>query len=142
MRVDKKLEVVIPIELAQQFKIPTVLKYTPPVEKAATTLSVKHPIWISCDLVDAMLVGEAAVKLLTPSPLDLNYHDIVSRQYVPVNSCRFSEITLSCYSDITNMSPYEGSEDVMVVLHFIPRYKRLRTFTDNDSIDSYKKFCC
>jgi len=140
--IDKNLEVVIPIELAQQFKIPTLLKYTPPSDKAITSLQVKHPVWIACDLVDAMLVGEAALKLLTPSPLDMNYHDIVSRQYVPVNSCRFSEITLSCYSDITNMTPYEGSEDVMVVLHFIPRYKRLRTFTDNDTIDSYKKFCC
>src|SRR3981189_912358 len=142
VRVDKNLEDVIPLELAQQFNIPTVLKYTPPIESPITSLQMKHPVWIACDLIDAMLVGEAALKLLTPSPLDLNYHDIVSRQYVPVNSCRFSEITLSCYSNITNMTPYEGSEDVMVVLHFIPRYKRLRTFTDNDTIDSYKKFCC
>src|SRR3981189_1285952 len=34
--IDKNLEVVIPIELAQQFKIPTLLKYTPPSDKAIT----------------------------------------------------------------------------------------------------------
>src|SRR3981189_4011283 len=86
-----------------------------------------------------MLVVEAAIKLLTPSLLTLN-GEIISKQYVPVSSCRFSDITLHCYSDITTLAPYSGSEDVMVVLHFIPRYKRLRTFTDNDTIDSYKNF--
>jgi len=137
--VDQKLEVTIPHELAKRLKIPTILKYVPVVEKATT--KVEQPIWITCDLVDEMLVGEAAVKLLTPSPLTMDA-EINSKQYVPVSSCRFSDITLYCYSDITTLAPYGGSEDFMVVLHFMPRYKRVRTFTENDTVESYKKFCC
>src|SRR3977135_2340051 len=137
--VDKKLEVVIPQQLAEHFKLPLSLKHTPTVVEV--TNMVKQPIWITCDLIDEMMLGEGAIKLLTPSPLDLNT-DITSKQYVPVSSCRFSDITLSCYSDITKLTPYGGSEDFMVVLHFIPRYKRVRTFTDTDNIESYKKFCC
>ena len=137
--VDKRLEVTIPHELAQRLKIPTILKYVPVVDKAIT--KVEQPIWITCDLVDEMLVGEAAIKLLTPSPLTLN-GEIISMQYVPVSSCRFSDITLYCYSDITTLAPDSGSEDFMVVLHFMPRYKRVRTFTENDTVESYKKFCC
>src|SRR3981189_3409755 len=137
--VDQKLEVTIPHELAKRLKIPTILKYVPVVEKA--TSKVEQPIWITCDLVDEMLVGEAAVKLLTPSPLTMDA-EINSKQYVPVSSCRFSDITLYCYSDITTLAPYGGSEDFMVVLHFMPRYKRVRTFTENDTVESYKKFCC
>jgi hypothetical protein len=61
---------------------------------------------------------------------------------VPVLASRFSEIKLTCYSDIAKLIPYYGSEELMIVLHFMPRYKRLRTFTDNDSVEIHKKFCC
>src|SRR3977135_74546 len=141
LEVDKKLEVVIPQQLAQHFKLPMSLKHAPTTEIATNIQIGKQPIWITCDLIDEMMLGEGAIKLLTPSPLDLNT-DITSKQYVLVSRCRFSDITLSCYSDISRLTPYGGSEDFMVVLHFIPRYKRVRTFTDTDNIESYKKFCC
>ena len=83
---DKRFEVIIPYELVQQFQIPTILKYTPHVDKPTKMQMVEQPIRITCDLIDEMLV---AVQLLTPSPLDWNSYEISSKQYVPVSSCRF-----------------------------------------------------
>src|SRR3977135_2222189 len=132
--VDKKLSVDIPYTLAAKYKIPTLLKYRSEAEKTKKT-----SVWITCDLVDEMMVGEGAVKLLTPSPLEISNQEIVRKQYVPAAVSRFSEITLQCYTDIESMTPHAGSSNLMVVLHFTPRYKRIRSYTDNDTIES-KRF--
>src|SRR3977135_1075063 len=84
LMVDKKLEVVIPQQLAQHFKLPLSLKHTPTVVEVTNMRMVKQPIWITCDLIDEMMLGEGAIKLLTPSPLYLNT-DITSKQYDPVS---------------------------------------------------------
>src|SRR5271156_6626411 len=143
VKMTRLLTVQLPLEAAKLYKVPPIMRSsTPAVAKPQESKHSHTPLWITCDLIDETLVGRGALKLLTPNPVNLDNPELVSKQYVPVASNRFSQITLSCYSDIASLTPFSTNRDLMVVLHFSPRYKRIRTFTENDSLDSYKKFCC
>jgi hypothetical protein len=132
---DDKVMIEIPHALAKYFAIPSRLKS---YDMAPKNIIATRPVWLTASFVDEMIMGDVALKLLTPGPIDL-YAPIVNMQYVPVTGTRFNEITLNCYSDPTILAPLDCYEDVMVVLHFMPRYKRLRAYADNDTFE-FKRF--
>ena len=103
--IDKRFVITIPATMARAYKFPTVLKY---IEESSEE---NYPmVWITCNLVDEMMIGEVALPLLTPSPVSLTRHEIITKQYVPVNSARFSAITLSVYSNITKLAHYRHAK--------------------------------
>jgi hypothetical protein len=95
-------------------------------------------VWILSNVVDDMHVGERTLKLLTPTPVSPVSFQVSVPQYVPVQQNRFSVIELQVVSNLDNMAEYDGSNDIMVTLHFKPRYKRKHTVETTRT--DYKRF--
>jgi len=138
--------VTLPSNLAKLLRIPPILirekKFAEATDSVTKIIPSFSPIWITCDLVDETLIAGGAMKLLTPSPINISSgHGITSRQYVPVSVSSFSQINIYCYSDVIMKTPYLANDGILIVLHFVPRYKRVRSFAENDTQEYYKKIC-
>src|SRR3977135_1605480 len=112
----------------------------------AIYLKTKHHIrsnnlnefaWITCDLVAESCVGEAAMHLLTPTPLRITSTSNLNKEYVPVERTKFSLIELKMFTNLRTLKASDGPYNVLVVLHFSPRHKRKRYNVECDS----KKHC-
>src|SRR5271154_5374586 len=73
-------------------------------------------------------IGETAMKLLIPTPIRISTTASVSnKEYVPVTTQKFSMIEVKMHTNLSTMEMYDGPHNILIVLHFIPRYKRKGT---------------
>ena len=130
IEVPDTMEIVLPQDFANIFKITTSLTSKPTNELA----------WITCDLVAETQVAQKSMRLLTPTPMVITTAANMHKEYVPVSSSKFQIIEIKMYSNIKKMQPFEGGYNVMIVLHFVPRYKQKRKMSD--LLSQQKRICC
>ena len=96
--------------------------------------------WITCDLVAETLIGERAIRLLTPTPLRITSDVTVNREYVPVEISRFSLVEVKMFCNLRTMEVLDVPYTIMVVLHFTPKHKR-KGVTDHGASCNSKRHC-
>src|SRR5213075_162824 len=95
--------------------------------------------WITCDLVRETLVGERAMRLLTPTPIKMFSGPVEKMEYVPVEVNNFSIIELHMFSNMKTLEILHVPHNLLVVLHFRAHYKRKGLTYDGGSDN--KKHC-
>ena len=95
--------------------------------------------WVSCDLVSETLIGEKAVRLLTPSPVKFSTDNNLNKEYVNLEISRFSMIELRMFSNLKTMEFLDLPYNLLVVLHFKPFHKRKGLIKNGDG--NCKKHC-
>jgi len=98
----------------------------------ATSLNLKRKFfsamtdyaWITCNIVGDSFVGESSMPLLTLTPLKMTTSVITNREYVPVSSNTFQTLHLQMISNLKTLEPYDGPNNVLIVLHFKAKHKR------------------
>ena len=95
--------------------------------------------WITCDLVAETLVGERAIRLLTPTPIKMFTGSVAKLEYVPVKMNRFAMIELHLFSNMKTLEVLQAPHNLLLVLHFRPTHKRKGVTYDGDPI---KRHCC
>src|SRR5271156_1219040 len=104
------------------------------IDMLATPLKLKQRIfgalsdyvWITCNIVGDTYVGESSMPLLTPTPLKMVTGSITSREYVPVVNNRFQMLHIQMITNLKTLEPYDGPNNVLLVLHFKAKHKRSR----------------
>ena len=113
--ISDNVEVRLPQQLAKFLKI----------KQRITASNVNNSVWILCGgLVGDSLIGSRALPLLTPTPLLINTTTLVSKEYVRVTQKTFDEITLKLVTNLSTMELFDSPYEVLIVLHFLPYYKR------------------
>src|SRR5271167_2502185 len=107
-------ELQLPPTLAAGLKIKTHINF----------VNINEYAWITCNLVGETCIGETAMTLLTPTPLKIGTASIVNREYVPVTVNTFRLIELRTFTSLKTLEPFDGPFNVLVTLHFKPKYKR------------------
>ena len=80
--------------------------------------------WIYCDIVGETRIGEGAMRLLNATPIKITTSRITQREYMPVMKKTFSIIDIKMHTSLKTMQIYDSPFNIIVVLHFTPRYKR------------------
>ena len=80
--------------------------------------------WIYCDIVGETRIGEGAMRLLNATPIQITTSRITQREYMPVMKKTFSIIDIKMHTSLKTMQIYDSPFNIIVVLHFTPRYKR------------------
>ena len=87
--------------------------------------NINEFVWITCELVGETCMGETAMRLLTPTPLRILSDVVVNKEYVPIEINKFSLIELKMFTNLRTLEPLEAPYDMLIVLHFKPRHKRI-----------------
>jgi len=129
IEIPEGFEIVIPKGLADKIKINTHL----------FSSNVNELAWITSNIVGDMCVGEGVMHLLTPTPLKITTATNTQKEYVPVKLSKFQIIEIKMFTNIKTMEVFDGPYNLMIVLHFIPRYKQKRKSIDMQS--QAKRYC-
>jgi hypothetical protein len=130
------------IDIAEgyELQLPAGLAATLKVKKNIyTTTNTKNDefAWITCDFVGETMIGERALRLLTPTPLKISTATDVSnnKEYVPLTIAKFSILEIKMYTNLRTLELFDGPFNVLIVLHFKPmaRHKRKASWEDDDS---------
>ena len=94
------------------------------IKKNHTASDSNEFVWIVCDFVGETRIGEGAMRLLHASPLRITTAPVAQREYMPVTSTTFSTIEIKMHTSLKTLQIYDSPYNILVVLHFMPRYKR------------------
>ena len=131
IEIPESFEIQIPKALADKLKI----------NSHIFSSNVNEIAWITSNIVGNMCVGGEMLQLLTPTPLKITTATITQKEYVPVKLSKFQVIEIKMLTNIKTMEVFDGPYNIMVVLHFVPRYKQKRKVIDMQSQTISKRSC-
>ena len=101
-------------------------------------VNINNTVWITCNFFDDVRVGNKSIALLTATPIEMTSAKIVNVQYVPVNLTSFNSVRMRLMTNYITQELYTGAHKTMLVLHFVPQYKRRMI----DALDEVSKKIC
>ena len=125
IKMSDNLQVHVPADLARRLNISSTLTST-------SGKTDKRSAWITSNIADDMIVGNASYQLLSPMPLSMSTHALPLMHYVRAKLSRFSTIEINMFSDLYRSAPFEDARMILLVLHFVPTRQLKRKYVTDE----------